>query len=83
MEQTFDFSQADPLFVEIAQFVVATGKAHISALQRNYEIGFNRANRIILQLEAAGIIGKTMEGNPRAILCTSDELEHKLIEWSK
>ena len=51
MEQTFDFSQADPLFVEVAKYVVKTGKAQASALQRDFELGFNRADRIISQVE--------------------------------
>lgn len=81
MEQTFDFSKADPLFVEVAKYVVKTGKAQASALQRDFELGFNRANRIISQLEAVGIVGEAVRCKPRAILCTAEELEQKLTEW--
>ena len=80
MEQTFDFSQADPLFVEVAKYVVKTGKAQASALQRDFELGFNRANRIISQLESAGIVGEAVRCKPRAVLCTAEELEQKLTE---
>ena len=82
MEQTFDFSQADPLFVEVAKYVVKTGKAQASALQRDFELGFNRAGRIISQLEAAGV-GEAVRCKPRAVLCTADELEQKLAERQK
>ena len=81
MEQKFDFSQADPLFVEVAKYVVNTGKAQASALQRDFELGFNRAGRIISQLEAAGIVGEAVRCKPRAVLCTAEELEQKLTEW--
>ena len=83
MEQKFDFSQADPLFVEVAKYVVETGKAQTSALQRDFELGYNRAGRIISQLEAAGIVGEAVRCKPRAILCTAEELEVKLAEWQK
>ena len=83
MEQKFDFSQADPLFVEVAKYVVETGKAQASALQRDFELGFNRAGRILEQLEAAGIVGEAIRCKPRAVLCSAEELEQKLAEWQK
>ena len=83
MEQKFDFSQADPLFVEVAKYVVETGKAQASALQRYFELGYNRASRIISQLEAAGIVGEAVRCKPRAVRCTAEELEQKLAEWQK
>ena len=83
MEQKFDFSQADPLFVEVAKYVVETGKAQASALQRDFELGYNRASRIISQLEAAGIVGEAVRCKPRAVLCTAEELEQNLAKWQK
>ena len=83
MEQTFDFSQADPLFVEVAKYVVETGKAQASALQQEFDLGFNRAGRIFSQLEAAGIVGEAVRCKPRAVLCAAEELEQKLTEWQK
>ena len=83
MEQKFDFSQVDPLFVEVAKYVVETGKAQASALQRDFDLGYNRAGRIISQLEAAGIVGEMVRCKPRAVLCTAEELEQKLAEWQK
>ena len=46
-------------------------------------LGFNRAGRIISQLEAAGIVGEEVRCKPRAVLCTAEELEQKLAEWQK
>ena len=83
MEQKFDFLQTDPLFVEVAKYVVETGKAQASALQRDFELGFNRAGRILEQLEAAGIVGEAIRCKPRAVLCSAEELEQKLAEWQK
>ena len=81
MEQKFDFSQADPLFVEVARFVVKTGKAQASALQHYFDLGFNRAGRILEQLETAGIVGEAVRCKPRTVLCTAAELEQKITEW--
>ena len=48
-------SDRDPLFEEIARLVVQKDMASTSSLQRSYNIGYNRAGRIMDQLEAAGI----------------------------
>ena len=79
----FDFSQTDSLFVEVAKYVVETGKAQASALQRDFDLGYNRASRIISQLEAAGIVGEAVRCKPRAVLCTAEELVQKLADWQK
>ena len=83
MEQKFDFSQVDPLFVEAAKYVVETGKAQASALQQEFDLGFNRAGRILEQLEAAGIVGEAVRCKPRTALCTAEELAQRLAEWQK
>ena len=83
MEQTFNFSQADPLFVDVAKNVVKTGKAQARALQQEFDLGFNRTGRIIAQLVAAGIVGEAVRCKPRTVLCTAEELEQKLTEWQK
>lgn len=58
----------DPLFMECAEFVVNSGVASTSQLQRRYNIGFNRAGRIMDQIEAAGIVGPAQGGKPRQVL---------------
>lgn len=80
----FDFSQADPLFVEVARFVVENNRMAMgSPIERKFEIGFNRSRRILEQLEAAGIVGEAVRYKPRTVLCTTEELEQKLTEWQK
>ena len=64
----------DPLFEEIAEAVVTSGVASTSSLQRRYSIGFNRAGKIMDQLEAAGIVGPAQGGKPRAILVDQIQL---------
>ncbi len=73
-----NFSDKDQLFDEIARFVVASTTASTSSLQRRYSIGYNRAGKIMDQLEAAGIVGPSQGGKPRAILVDSVTLERIL-----
>jgi len=58
----------DSLFAEIARVAVSSGQISTSSIQRNYEVGFNRAGRIMMQLERSGIVGKQEGAKPRAIL---------------
>lgn len=57
----------DMLFGEVARAAVTNGMISTSAIQRNYEVGFNRAGRIMLQLERAGIVGPQVGSKPREI----------------
>ena len=57
----------DVLFGEVARAAVTTGIISTSAIQRNYEVGFNRAGRIMMQLERAGIVGPQVGAKPREI----------------
>jgi S-DNA-T family DNA segregation ATPase FtsK/SpoIIIE len=57
----------DPKFAEIAREAVANGVISTSMIQRNFEVGFNRAGRIMLQLERAGIVGPQIGSKPREI----------------
>lgn len=65
----------DPLLEEVARQVVMSGTASTSAVQRRYEIGYNRAGRIMDQLEALGIVGPATGGKPRNVLVDSVTLE--------
>ena len=58
----------DALFAEIARSAVEQGSISTSMIQRNYEVGFNRAGRIMMQLQAAGIVGPQLGAKPRDIL---------------
>ncbi len=69
----------DTLFAEIARDAVQNGQISTSMIQRNYEVGFNRAGRIMLQLERAGIVGRQQGAKPRDILFhDAQSLEAKL-----
>lgn len=68
----------DPLFDECARLVVSTDTASTSSLQRRYSIGYNRAGKIMDQMEAAGIVGPAQGGKPRQVLIDPMALERIL-----
>ncbi len=71
----------DSKFAEIARDAVSQGQISTSMIQRNYEVGFNRAGRIMMQLERAGIVGRQEGAKPRDILYHDlPSLEAKLQE---
>lgn len=70
-----NFGERDPLFDECARVVVMSNTASTSSLQRRYAIGYNRAGKIMDQLEAAGIVGPSQGGKPRAVLVDQITLE--------
>lgn len=70
-----NFGERDPLFEEVARRVVNSDTASTSSLQRVYSIGYNRAGKIMDQLEAAGIVGPSHGGKPRAVLVDPAGLE--------
>lgn len=65
----------DPLYNEIVEFVISTGKASASLLQRRFKLGYNRAARIIDQLEENSIIGPPNGSKPREVLVQLDNPE--------
>lgn len=69
------FSDRDPLFDEIARSIVNSNTASTSSLQRRYSIGYNRAGKIMDQMEAAGIVGPSQGGKPRVVLVDPITLE--------
>lgn len=76
-----DLHQLDPMFEEAAEMVVATGQGSTSMIQRKFGIGYNRAGRIMDQLEAAGIVGPYTGSKARAVLVDSDsELQNILTD---
>lgn len=69
------FGDKDPLFDEVARLIVSSNTASTSSLQRRYSIGYNRAGKIMDQLEAAGIVGPAQGGKPRSVLVDPISLE--------
>lgn len=70
-----NFGDKDPLFDEVARLIVSSNTASTSSLQRRYSIGYNRAGKIMDQLEAAGIVGPAHGGKPRSVLVDAVTLE--------
>lgn len=63
-------SEGDPLFEEAKALVIETQKASASMLQRRLSVGFNRATRLMEELEEAGVIGPAEGTKPRKVLQT-------------
>ncbi len=63
-------SEGDPLFEEAKNLVLETQKASASMLQRRLSVGFNRATRLMEELEEAGVIGPAEGTKPRKVLMT-------------
>ena len=76
-----DLKRLDPMFADVARYVVTKQEGSTSRLQRAFEIGYNRAGKLSDQLEAAGIVGPNKGPKGRDVLIQSlDELEKKLQE---
>lgn len=74
-----DMTHLDPLFEEAARLIVATQQGSTSMIQRKFAIGYNRAGRLMDQLEKAGIVGAAQGSKPREVLCIDDtDLEMRL-----
>lgn len=58
----------DPMFEECAQLIVSTQQGSTSMLQRNFSIGYNRAGKIMDQMQKAGIVGAQIGAKPREVL---------------
>ncbi len=70
----------DTYFAEAGRFVIEKEKGSIGMLQRVFKIGFNRAARIMDQLEEAGVVGPEEGTKPRRILMSMNEFEQFLQE---
>jgi S-DNA-T family DNA segregation ATPase FtsK/SpoIIIE len=75
---TANLKERDPLFEEAVRWIVQSDTASTSSLQRRYEIGYNRAGRIMDQMEAAGIVGPSQGGKPRKVLVDPLQVEQIL-----
>ncbi len=65
----------DPLYNEIVDFVIKSGKTSASLLQRKYRLGYNRAARMIDLLEERGIVGPANGSKPREVLVKYEQTE--------
>lgn len=60
--------ELDPLFDEVVEYTIETGSVSISNIQRRFSLGFNRAARIVDQMEAQGIVSELGKGGKREVL---------------
>ncbi len=62
----------DPMYNEIVEFAISTGKVSTSLLQRRFRLGYNRAARVVDLLEERGIVGPANGSKPREVLVKLD-----------
>lgn len=63
-----DKGHLDPMFSDVARFVVNNQSGSTSMIQRNFSIGYNRAGKIMDQLEKMGVVGAQIGSKPREVL---------------
>lgn len=68
----FDVNDKDPLFEDAARIIVTTQSGSTSLLQRRMKLGYNRAGRLMDQLESAGIVGPNQGSKVRDVLIKTD-----------
>nr|WP_305910143.1 DNA translocase FtsK [Methylomarinum sp. Ch1-1]MDP4519548.1 DNA translocase FtsK [Methylomarinum sp. Ch1-1] len=64
----YEENETDPLFDDVVEFVLDSGRASISSVQRRFKVGYNRAARIIEDMEMAGIVSEPENNGARRIL---------------
>ena len=69
----------DPMFPEVARLIVASQQGSTSMIQRKFSIGFNRAGRLMDQLEKAGIVGQAQGAKPREVLIQDENTLEQLL----
>jgi S-DNA-T family DNA segregation ATPase FtsK/SpoIIIE len=74
----FDASDKDPLFEDAAKLIVQNQIGSTSLLQRRMKLGYNRAGRLMDQLEAAGVVGPNQGSKAREVLIKT---ESELLEY--
>ena len=74
-----DMNRLDPMFEDAARLIVTYQQGSTSLIQRKFSIGYNRAGRIMDQLERAGIVGPSEGSKARQVLCIDEmDLEMRL-----
>jgi S-DNA-T family DNA segregation ATPase FtsK/SpoIIIE len=68
----FDSADRDPLFEDAAKLIVANQMGSTSLIQRRMKLGYNRAGRLMDQLEAAGVVGPNLGSKAREVMIKTD-----------
>jgi len=77
-----DMQHLDPMFEDAARLIVREQSGSTSLIQRKFAIGYNRAGRLMDQLEKAGIVGGAHGSKPREVLIMDEmSLENLLSQW--
>lgn len=75
-----DLNEKDSLFEEAARLIVVHQQGSTSLIQRKFSIGYNRAGRLMDQLEVAGIVGPTQGSKPRDVYIQDEYSLEKLLD---
>ncbi len=75
-----DMKKLDPMFADVARYVVNKQEGSTSRLQRAFEIGYNRAGKLTDQLEAAGIVGPNKGSKGRDVLIQAPSSREAILE---
>jgi S-DNA-T family DNA segregation ATPase FtsK/SpoIIIE len=76
----FDLSDFDPLFEDAARLIVQNQMGSTSLIQRRMKLGYNRAERLMDQLESAGIVGPNLGSKARDVLIKTDSELQELLD---
>ena len=74
-----DLQHLDPMFAEAAHLIVSSQQGSTSMIQRKFAIGYNRAGRLMDQLEKAGVVGPAQGAKPRDVLIQDPNALEMLI----
>ena len=80
IEGGVEMGKFDPMYAEAARLVVVNQSGSTSLIQRKFAIGYNRAGRLMDQLEATGIVGKADGSKPRPVLVTDEVQLDRILE---
>lgn len=79
-----DMQHLDPMFEDAARLIVINQSGSTSLIQRKFAIGYNRAGRLMDQLEKAGVVGAAHGSKPREVLIQDENsLENLLSQWRR
>ena len=78
-DKDVDMQHLDPLFEDAARLIVINQSGSTSLIQRKFAIGYNRAGRLMDQLEKAGVVGATMGSKPREVMIQDESSLNNLL----